>query len=437
MRDYHQLGAEAQQIGARLPPNMRDAYFQLVEYPVLASANALDMMVSAGRNRVYARQGRVSTNALAARVRQLFQHDAELTRRYQRDIQNGKWNHMMSQTRFGYTNWDQPYRDVMPAVSELRVPEPGQLAAPNGIHAADRMGVAVQGDLTGWPVFPIRKLVLPTLERLERQARYIELFNRSAEPFDYTIETSHPWLRIERRAGTVQTDVRIGVDVDWSQVPAGLTQAQLTVHGPDRAKVTVQVPVHAPADLDAAALQGHVESSGVVAMEAEHYSRAYAAGGRHWLRIPDYGHTLSGMTSTPAVAGPLTQKDGMRLEYDVHLFASGEFKLHAVLGPTLKFQPGAGFRFALSVDDGAPQEVNVHANESEAYWRKLVSDGVANFALPFRVDRPGRHTVKFWVLDPGLVLQRLVIDAGGLKPSYLGPPESPYFPVRPAAATAY
>jgi hypothetical protein len=43
---------------------------------------------------------------------------------------------------------------------------------------------------------------------------------------------------------------------------------------------------------------------------------------------------------------------------------------------------------------------------------------------------PGRHTVKFWALDPGLVLQRLVLDMGGLQQSYLGPQESPYYPVR-------
>lgn len=427
VNDYRQLADEASQVGKQLPATMRDAYFQLVEYPVLASANATDMMVSAGRNAVYARQGRVSTNDMAARVRRLFQHDADLTRRYQRETSGGKWNHMMSQTRFGYTNWDQPYRDVMPAVAELRIPEPGQLASPNGIHPSDRMGIAVQGDLAAWPAWPIRKLVLPTLERLEKLARHFELFNRSAEPFAYTITASHPWVRISHAAGQVLKEQRITVDVDWARVPAGLTQAELTVSGPDKAKVVIHVPVHAPAGMDAATLQGHVETGGVVVIEAEHYSRASAPAGRSWQRIPRYGHTLSGVTPMPALMSAMSPQDGMRLEYDVNLVSSGELSIHTLLGPTLKFQPGAGSRFAVSIDDGPAQEVNVHADATEQYWRKMVSDGVARFVTKVRVDRPGKHVIKFWALDPGLVLQRLIIDAGGLKPSYLGPPESPYF----------
>jgi hypothetical protein len=436
--DYNALADEAVRVGRTLPANMRDAYFQLVEYPVRASANALDMYVSTGLNRLYARQGRVTTNDMAARVRQLFQRDADLANKYQREISGGKWNHMMSQTRFGYTNWDQPYRDVMPAVSELRVPAPGQLAAPNGIHPSDQMGVAVQGDAIAWPVFPIRQLVLPPLDVFEKQPRYLELFNRSAQPFDYAITTSHPWIRLSHKAGRVSKDQRIVVDVDWSAVPAGTTMASLTISGPATAQVEVKVPVHKPVYLAPGTARGHVETQGVVAIEAEHYTRALAPSGRQWLRIPGYGRTLSGMTTLPVAADALKVVDGMRLEYEVNLFTAGELKVQAVLGPTLKFQPGEGFRYAISIDDEAPQVVNVHADGSERHWSKIVSDGVAQFVTTHRVARPGRHTVKFWALDPGLVLQRLVIDAGGLRPSYLGPQESPYYPVSgsPAAQSA-
>jgi hypothetical protein len=102
----------------------------------------------------------------------------------------------------------------------------------------------------------------------------------------------------------------------------------------------------------------------------------------------------------------------------------------ATLAPTLKFRPGAGLRYAVAIDDEAPRIVDVHADESLQHWERIVSDGVAQFTTAHEVKAAGRHTLKFWALDPGLVLQRVVIDAGGLRPSYLGPQESPRVGVR-------
>jgi len=115
----------------------------------------------------------------------------------------------------------------------------------------------------------------------------------------------------------------------------------------------------------------------------------------------------------------------MRLEYDVALSKPGALTLHTTLAPTQKFQPGEGLKFAVSIDDEPPQVVNMHADTSMAAWERSVSDGAVTLRTRHSVARAGAHTIKFWAISPGVVLQKLVLDAGGLKPSYLGPPESP------------
>jgi hypothetical protein len=39
-------------------------------------------------------------------------------------------------------------------------------------------------------------------------------------------------------------------------------------------------------------------------------------------------------------------------------------------------------------------------------------------------DAAGPHTLKIYGVDPGVVLEKIVIDTGGLRPSYLGSPET-------------
>ena len=411
--EYRDIAARAEKIAAVLPVNQRDAYFQLVLYPVKAGAVVNELYAVAARNQLYGKQGRASTNTLAERARELFRQDAELARQYQEDISGGKWQHMMSQTHLGYTYWNQPPLNVMPPVTEVQLPE------------ASGMGVAVEGSEFAWPGQNGDRLTLPALEGYGSQARYIDVFNRGRQPFKYTVKASEPWVVLSRTGGKVEQEERVTVDVRWADVPAGADGATVTVEGAG-GRAVVKIPLRAPVQ---AAPGSYVETQGVVAIEAEHYANAVAKPGWQWLRIPDHGRTLSAMTTLPASAALAVPggAEGMRLEYRVHLLKAGEVTLHTTLAPTLKFQPGSGFRYAVSFDGEAPQTVNVHADGKQAFWERAVSDGAVVFKTKHKL-AAGEHTLKFWAVDPALVLQKLVIGAGGLKPSYLGPPESPRAP---------
>jgi hypothetical protein len=172
-------------------------------------------------------------------------------------------------------------------------------------------------------------------------------------------------------------------------------------------------------------VEGFVETNGCVSIEAEHFTRSVEPNGLHWQRIPDFGRTVSGMTPFPATASSQTlSPNGMRLEYQMYLFRDGPIIVDTYLAPTQKFLPGAGFRYAISFDDETPQVINIHAGYAQADWERSVKDGVRILKSQHTLAKPGYHILKFWIIDPDLVLEKLVVDTGGVRPSYLGPPES-------------
>ena len=110
----------------------------------------------------------------------------------------------------------------------------------------------------------------------------------------------------------------------------------------------------------------------------------------------------------------------------------GEFKVTVILSPTLNFLKSEGLKYAISIDNEEPQLVNIHEGESEPdwkypeWWNISVTENAKKKTSKHLISSPGQHTLKIWMVDPGVVSQKFVIDCGGLKKSYLGPPESRY-----------
>jgi sugar lactone lactonase YvrE len=167
-------------------------------------------------------------------------------------------------------------------------------------------------------------------------------------------------------------------------------------------------------------VKGFVEASGYVSIEAEHYTRRVSAGTVAWQRIPDYGRTLSAMSVFPVTAKSTIPPGSSRLEYQMYLFDAGHVEVEVVLSPTLNFSPGRGLRYAISFDDEPPQIIDALAHNEQSDWETSVKDSVRKVRSTHTLAHPGSHTLKFWMVDPGVVLEKLVVDFGGVRPSYLG-----------------
>jgi hypothetical protein len=306
------------------------------------------------------------------------------------------------------------------------MPEVNNITVPN---SAD-MGVAIEGSDSWWPMDK-NKAALPESDPFNQQKYYIEVFNRGQTPFDYKIESGESWLFVTPNQGKVDKEQRVLVSVDWQKAPAGKITATMTITGPDNKQVEVDAPINNPASPKPDEVKGFVEGNGYVSIEAEHYTRAVEAPPVKWLRIPDLSRTLSGMTPVP-VTSPSQKPEGdsPRLEYSMYLFRSGEVEVKVYVCPTQNFLNTGGLRYAVSFDDEAPQIINIHANDTVPDWKyppswnQAVTENIKITTSNHTLNKPGEHVLKFWMVDPGIVLQKIVVNTGGVKPSYLGPPES-------------
>jgi hypothetical protein len=410
--EWKSLTSKAEKIGGMLPENARDAFFELVLYPVKASAQVAELYITAGKNRLYARQGRVSANEMAAEAKRLFQADADLSAFYNEQLAKGKWEHMMDQTHIGYTYWQQPPSNRIPRLAQV---EP---------LAKGTMGIAIEGSVGSWPG-DTNEAVLPGFDGFNRQQRYIDVYNRGRGPFEFKASSSVPWLVPGCAAGTITNEQRLWVSVDWSKAPKGSSSGEINLVGPEDQRVVVKAKVLNPAEPSRESAQGFVESEGCVSIEAEHYSARIAGAEAQWEKLDDFGRTLSAMSVFPVTARSASPPTNSAcLEYKMYLFDTGDFEVESILAPTLNFVPGRGLRFGISFDDAPPQIVDALEMNSKIDWETAVSDGVRKVRSKHSVAKPGYHTLKFWMVDPGVVLEKLVVDFGGVKPSYLGPPES-------------
>jgi hypothetical protein len=220
------------------------------------------------------------------------------------------------------------------------------------------------------------------------------------------------------------------VSIDWKKAPAGRATGEIVISGAGR-KLNVKVPVRN----DTRKASGFVENNRVVSIDAPSFTRKTETEDVTWIVVPNMGRTGSAMTVHPANAETHTPgKKTPRLEYDFTVFDEGELRVEAYLSPTLNYKKNEGLKYAIAIDDEEPQIINIHQGDTipdweyPDWWNNSVTDRIRKKESVHPGITPGKHTLKIWMIDPGVVFQKFVIDAGGLKPSYLGPPESKFIP---------
>lgn len=318
--EYKNLLVRAQKVNSELPVQYKDAFFQLVLHPIKACANLNELYYNVALNKAAYANKWATANEYADKVKKLYENDSLITLEYHQ-LNNGKWNHMMSQTHIGYRIWQQPNRQSMP------------------------------------------------------QVKYVP-------------------------ADSVKQNKPVYKDVMSNSIP------------------------------DSVKGNAFYESEDIgVSIEAAHYTKAINNTGIKWQILPDHGRTGDAITTFPVTAQELKPGGNTpHLQYDIYTFSKDSLKINAYFSPSLNyFNTNEGLQYAISIDDEIPQIISINSedkNSISGIWNKWVAENIIIKTSTHKITAAGKHTVKYWMVNSGVVLQKLVLNFGGLQPAYLGPPET-------------
>jgi lysophospholipase L1-like esterase len=411
------LIASADEMKGKMTGESQAAYYQLVYYPAVASANVHRMQIYAGLNQSYYIQKRTAANLYGYLLNQCIELDKELSNTYNNNMPGvgDKWKGMMSSNHVGYTAWN----DVGWSYPVARMLE-SPLAAGMLVGVQDNLSVKESGSIS-----------LPDFTSTNQETYYIDIANSGGTAFDYTLDSNQDWITLSKESGTVISQDTVGVSVDFSKVTKNST-GKIEIQGAGK---TVSVDVTATVtDVSGLDPMTFVEEHGYISMEAKHFSDNKAAGsGAVWTEIDQYGKTASAFKVLPSRQVFPNSENAPYLEYKIYVKQTGEYTLESYIAPSNNTDWNRiNMSYGIKIDNGTIQTVNTLPNTNYSAgvttdWQNYVRENIRTTQSKHTLSA-GEHTIRFYSVTPELVLQKLVLfnTAKGLGASYFGPPESYY-----------
>ncbi|MFD3002010.1 glycosyl hydrolase 115 family protein [Pontibacter toksunensis] len=414
---YDALEEQVKKLRSQVSAADADAFYQLVYYPVVGASLMNKKFLYRDKSYLYARQNRESASDYAQLSRQAYDGIITETNYYNTQLANGKWNGMMSMEPRNLPVYKEP---VLPELNNIG--SGVWSVAPEGFVTADSSLVAGQ------------QPALPTFSKWGSQAYFIDLFLTGNQTVSWKAAASDKWIKLSEERGKLNSDMgqkeqRIWVSIDWSKAPKRVElTGHITLKGAGKTH-RIEVGARNPAEPALAAYGGFMESNGYVSIFAENYSRKTDKQTKGWRLAEDLGHTGKSLVALPLEVKPVEEaeivgEDLPFVAYDFYTFTAAAPTVTVSTLPTHPVTSEHGMRYGVSIDDGPIEVVDFQTFGRSEEWKKNVLKNRAERQVKYQHLSKGRHTLKIYLIDPGVILDNIIIDLGGLKQAYSPIPES-------------
>ena len=384
------LEQRAAALETRVPKNLRDAYYQLLLYPVRGAAAQNEKILAAWRSRKATELGLPVAKQWADRAEAAHRRLSDATRLYNETVTGGKWRGMMT-SKVGNGAMGSPQ------VGKVK-PEP-----------VSRLVVLTE-DGDGKPA--AAKAALPPIAQGVAERRFIDLHSTGNEPVPVKISASQPWIRLDRTPAVIGTWERLWISVDWASAPASGTGVVRIVS--KNAEFALEVRAEAlPKGLPAGSVAAPAGFVRLLPAGAERKDGTTL----RWNLIDGLGWDGRPCAALrPTNAAPLDNPATLRgqapaMAWQVSLPPCAKLQVTLHAPPTQPFDERHRLRCAVALDDSAPVWIEIKADDEYGkQWseRVVTSHMTGEAVLPAGA---GLHTVTVFGTDPSLSVDAVELQA--------------------------
>ncbi|MFO7657873.1 MAG: glycosyl hydrolase 115 family protein [Bacteroidales bacterium] len=407
---YGKLFAEVLSLKGEIPANRRDAYYQLVYYPVRGATLINQKFLHIEKAYIYAKQFRSSANDHALLAKAAYDSIISETNFYNEKLSAGKWQHMMSMNPRGLPVFDCP---MIPAWEILDKQD---------------FGICLESYTDERPRENMFGSRLPVFYSADDKY-FIDIFLTGKGNIQWEAITSHPWIILNKKSGELKDDFlkkeeRILVSIDYAILsPDSANNGFVIIKGGNREfKVPFQVK-----KLTVVNPNFFIEKNRYVSIYAENYSRVINSSAYNWNVTEGLGYSGKSLVLAPVTGIPGNDdQEEIRAtaEYEFVTYSKGNADVYVYCLPVHPLNNNYSLRLEVSIDNNKPDIIDYRTFDRSETWKQNVLRNSAIVISSHNISEPGRHTLKITALDPGVIIDRIVIDFGGLKHGYSAIPET-------------
>lgn len=414
LADYRKIAGKTETILNSLSEEYKPAFYQLLYYPVKGAALVDQMVLEGQKNRFYASMNLKAANVFKKNTKAYADTLQQITARYN-SLLNGKWKGMMALSNGG-GRFSIPPLD---SVKSLSNPALSILTAGQGLKGMNT------------------RKELPIFNNFTRKAYYFDVFNKGSGTLHWKAAVSAPWIQLSKTKGNTPFQERVWVSIDWEKAPKGEDiSGNITLSSAKGGSEKILLSVFNPAAVSREDLKGlYVEDNGTVSIDPAGFHRKTENEEIKFTVVDGFGYEnkvlqLGGSLAEAKYYDDLVltsnyvapaRKKYPSVEYDFYSFNSGPVTVYTYMVPIAPLNSDRDSRYGVMVDNSPVFLPSAGAPEYSLPWiQSALKNNRINQTI-HQIMKPGKHTLKIFCADPGMMIQKIVIDFGGLKKSYQGP----------------